>query len=176
MQVHERSDGEAYFEVAHNPSSPFFVHFRGQQVRVLGTSFNIRSYENESFTKIAVASGKVSYAIPEGDQVILKPNEMASHRKGASKLEKGAVNRLDAFGWRDRILYFHSDTFDDIKVELERWFGVTVGISGDFQPAGTYSGEFEDASLKEVLTGLSFIYRFDYTIEGSKVTITKKLN
>lgn len=169
-----RLSGEAFFEVEHDPSKPFIVHFRDQEVKVLGTSFNIRAYEPEDLTEVAVATGKVSYSLLQGSQVILKPNEMARYSQEENKLEKGTVNKLAAFGWRDRILYFESNSFEEIKTELERWFGVTIKASRHFKPHGTYSGQFNNASIKEILTGLSFIYRFDYSIEGSQVTITSQ--
>lgn len=166
--------GEAFFKVEHNPSKPFIVHFGDQQVKVLGTSFNIRSYLDESMDQVAVATGKVAYSVIDGDQLLLFPNEFVDHKRGQLELSKSQFNKLEAFGWKDGILYFNSDPFDNIMNELERWYGVEIVIPSDFKPQSTYSGQFESATLKEVLTGLSFIYRFEYEINNSKVKITLK--
>ncbi|MEQ9441725.1 MAG: FecR domain-containing protein [Cyclobacteriaceae bacterium] len=163
--------GEAFFDVEHNPAKPFYVQFRDQEVKVLGTSFSVRCYDAESYTQVAVATGKVAYAHNLSDEIILLPNEKASLAIGSSQFKREKVNALADFGWRDRILYFESSTFEEIKTELQRWYGVSIQNS-DLNPSGTYSGKFQDASLKEVLTGLSFIYRFDFTIEKDQVILT----
>jgi len=143
-------------------------------VKVLGTSFNIRSYLDESESEVAVATGKVAYSVTGGDELLLFPNELGARYKGTLELNKGHFNNLEAFGWKDGVLYFQSDPFEEIVKELERWFDVKMELPNDFNPQSTYSGEFKDATLKEVLTGLSFIYRFDYEINDANVLVTIK--
>lgn len=166
--------GEAYFEVEHDPGKPFLVKMKGDVVRVLGTSFNIRSYPADSAVYVSVASGKVSYSIPSGDEVILEPGRMATYTPGKGSLETGEVNSLQAFGWKDKILYFNNLAFDKISVELERWYGVELSYDEDITFDGTYTEQFHNATLREVLHSLSFVYRFEFEIQGEKIIITKK--
>ena len=42
-----RLEGEAYFEVTHNPRRPFVVEFEGGEIQVLGTSFNVNAYRDD---------------------------------------------------------------------------------------------------------------------------------
>ncbi len=165
--------GEGFFEVEHNPSMPFIISFRDQTVTVLGTSFNIRAFDQESYAEVAVATGKVAYAVKSGSKVVLTANNKATLKKGSSQFEQTRVNELADFGWLNRVLYFESNSFEEIRLELEKWYGIEVQIDGN-TPSGTYSGKFENASLDEVLTGLSFIYRFDFTIDDTNVLITIK--
>ena len=80
--------GEAFFEVEHNPEIPFIVSMNGDKVRVLGTSFNIRSYPEDSVVQVSVATGRVSYSIPSGESVMLLPDQLATYdlTKGAKRI------------------------------------------------------------------------------------------
>ncbi|MEO9474402.1 MAG: FecR domain-containing protein [Cyclobacteriaceae bacterium] len=165
--------GEAFFEVEHNPEKPFFVKMSGDQVRVLGTTFNIRSYPEDSIVLVSVATGRVSYSIPSGEEVVLEPDQMAIYLPSENSLTTTRVDRLQSFGWKDRIIYFKSITFDNMVVELERWYGVDIEAAGDFKPMGPFTGEFRNEPLNQVLQGLSYIYHFEFKIEGKKVTLNK---
>lgn len=165
--------GEAFFEVEHDPSKTFYVHFRDQTVKVLGTSFNIRTYDLENYSEVAVATGRVEYSLDTGNGIVLLPYEKASLKKGSLDFKKQQVNEWSDFGWRDHILYFESKSFEEIRIALERWYGVEIDHS-EFKPEGTYTGKFDNPTLKEILTGLSFVYRFDFLIEESKVFISSQ--
>ncbi len=73
--------GEAFFEVATNPSRPFIIHLANGTVKVLGTSFNIRAYDNEKIIEASVATGKVAFIPKYGksgkkqDTVFLTPDK-----------------------------------------------------------------------------------------------------
>ena len=166
--------GEAFFEVEHDQEKPFLVKMKRDVVRVLGTSFNIRSYPEDSAVYVAVASGRVSYSIPSGDEVMLEPGRMATYTPGKRSLETGEVNARQAFGWKDKILYFNNLTFDKISIELERWYGVKISYDKDIELDGTYSEQFHNATLQEVLHSLSFVYRFNFEIQGKKIMIINK--
>ncbi|MAX24026.1 MAG: hypothetical protein CMJ19_05925 [Phycisphaeraceae bacterium] len=145
----------------------------GNKVRVLGTSFNIRSYPKDSLIQVSVATGKVSYTIPTGESVILNPDQGATHDLTKGSLVTDHVDKLQAFGWKDNIIYFRSATFEQVLLELERWYGVDIAAKGNYQQIGKFSGEFRDETLSQVLNGLSFIYKFDFKIEGTSVTLNK---
>lgn len=165
--------GEAFFEVTHDKDKPFFVKMNGDIVKVLGTSFNIRSYPKEDFVQVSVATGKVSYSIPSGDEVILEPGRMATYDPEGEKLVTGEVNELSAFAWKDKVLYFDDLPFNKIILELERWYGVDISYDQSLNFEGSYTEQFDNPSLKEVLNSLSFVYRFTFDIKESNVTLNK---
>lgn len=166
-------NGEAFFEVVHNLDKPFFVRMNGDQVRVLGTSFNIRSYPDDNAVYVSVATGRVSYSIPSGEEVVLTPNQMVTYHPSTGSLITGKVDRMQSFGWKDQIIYFKSITFDNMIIELERWYGVKIDVQGDFKPLGPFTGEFRNESLYQVLLGLSKIYHFKFKIDNKEVTLIK---
>ncbi len=165
--------GEAFFEVQHDKNKPFKVQMNEDVVEVLGTSFNIRSYVEESIVSVAVATGRVSYTIPSGDEVILEPGRMATYTPGSGSLETGKVNMQKVFGWKDKILYFDNSSFDQVISELERWFGVKIEYEDDFGSRGTYSEQFNNPTISEVLHSLSFVYRFRFDEKENKITLSK---
>lgn len=84
--------GEAYFEVAKDPARPFIVHVGDNSVEVLGTHFNVSSYEKgKLYTTLAEGKVKVSH---DGQSVILNPNEQAIIEPGISGIE---IREVDAF-------------------------------------------------------------------------------
>jgi transmembrane sensor len=166
--------GEAYFEVERNPNKPFIVKMNlKDEVRVLGTSFDIKSYPEDRMVQVSVATGKVSYTSPNGEAVILLPNEMATYLPSSGEITLDKVDIIQSFGWKDKMLYFKNTKFTDIIKELERWYGVEIQANETYEHIGTFSGNFKNESLTEVLKGLSFVYQFDFTIENNQVTLTK---
>lgn len=164
--------GEAFFDVTHDASRPFYVSFRNSEVKVLGTSFNIRTYREETSVTVAVASGRVSFTSTDAQsKVILEPNELVSYDEAENKMVKRTFDPLDIYGWKDHILYFKNDEFEEIVGELEKWYGVKITYTRDFHSKGTFSGEFENKSLGNVLIGLSYLYEFTYEIDGDKVIL-----
>lgn len=166
-----RLSGEAFFEVAQNPDKPFIVKFKEDEVRVLGTSFNVRTYQDERRSCVSVATGKVSFTSATGEQAMLTPYQMATYSEDDKKLIIEKVDDLQAFGWKDKIIYFNNKPFPEIITELERWFGVEIKANGEFEKIGTFSGQFKESTINQVLKGLSFVYQFKYEIEGDQVTL-----
>ena len=79
--------GEAYFEVTKNPSKPFVVQCKDYAVKVLGTSFNVNSYEGDETSKTTLATGKVEIDM-DGKQTILNPGQQAIIKNGEVKVVK----------------------------------------------------------------------------------------
>ncbi|MFI2741649.1 FecR family protein [Zhouia sp. PK063] len=150
--------GEAFFDVVHESQRLFLVKTKNITTQVLGTSFNIQSYNNVAI-KVSVATGKVVVKgeMPDKTQqkVVLLPNEQASLEN--NKLLKKQVNTATLIAWKNNILLFDKTTVAQAVTVLERWYKVTITypesiknkrISGDFKP-----GE----QLPEVLKTLSYV-------------------
>ncbi|WP_258098524.1 FecR family protein [Marinoscillum pacificum] len=165
-------EGEAFFEVAHNPHKPFYVKFKDSEVRVLGTSFNIRTYDEESEVSVAVATGRVAFtSSEEKTKVVLEANEMVTYNESSKHMIKKPFDPKDMYGWKDKILYFKNEEFKDIVRDLEMWYGVKIHYTKDFSVKGTFTGEYKNKSLDAVLKGLSFLYEFKYEIDGDTVQL-----
>ena len=88
-------DGEAYFDIAHNPKRRISVHTSTITIQVLGTTFNVRSYSDEEMVEATLLKGLISITGEVGNKVIepvvLKPNEQARLIKGEQKISVGEI-------------------------------------------------------------------------------------
>lgn len=189
--------GEAYFDVAKDKNYPFIIHTSSIDVRVLGTSLNIRSYRNEKNTEALLIQGSIEVSLcnsPE-KKIILQPNEKLLVKNGKDAVvtnDGGAVEKdknkpvmvlgkahfqqKDSVAtevlWVKNKLAFDEETLEDVALKIERWYDVKVTIRDESLRHTQYSGVFEDESLKQVMEALRLTGNFRYTINKKEVTIT----
>lgn len=111
--------GEAYFQVAKDASHPFIVRMDGVDVKVLGTSFNARSYFNENQVVTTLIEGKVDV---NGRQIV--PGEQALFTKVSGQLEVKQVDTDQYIGWHEGRFIFRNERLEDVMKTLARWYGV----------------------------------------------------
>lgn len=188
-------NGEAFFDVKHAANWPFVIHGEKMDIRVLGTTFNVRSYQEEDFEETSVISGAVEVLVKEGRQVFrIAPNEKVLLRKDAAKHKNdNATNRgaKDAAierrplspisvtdstcvletAWVSNQMIFQNETLSAIAQRLERWYGVKIVITDPQLAAQRFSGRADNVSIEKLLNILQEIQPFKYSIEDNKVTI-----
>ena len=76
--------GEIYFDIVRDSLASFVVHTRQGDIRVLGTSFNVRDYQDEDFLETTLVDGKVAFE-RKGDCSYLKPGEQLRLNKKNGK-------------------------------------------------------------------------------------------
>lgn len=146
--------GEAYFEVAHNKKQPFRVRTTGgTEIEVLGTHFNINSYDNEESVNTTLLEGSVR-VLHNGGQLILKPGQQAqSTATGAINLRK-QVNLEQVMAWKNGIFDFQDATLEEVMRQLERWYDIEVVYEKNIPKLEFYGKMGKDLSLESVLSGL----------------------
>ena len=120
--------GEAYFEVAHDAAHPFIVHANGLSVKVLGTKFNVCSYD-QSTTDVVLAQGSVEVTMARHSVVRMKPNQKVSVTNG-ELTGFGEVNAAEYTSWMDDVLYLHGESLSQIVQRLDNYYGTTIRIVG----------------------------------------------
>jgi len=163
--------GEAFFDVAKDENRPFTIKTGEVSTQVLGTSFNIRYYDDEENIEVALVSGIVRINDNQGNETLLKPLEMAVYSKNAKTIEKKDFNARLVTSWKDNILVFEKASIQQITDKLERWYNVKIKIDLDSPIIGLYSGEFKDEPLDVVLDGIGYASGFQYYIDDKFVTI-----
>jgi len=111
--------GEAFFEVAKNRNKPFYVHAGGSIVRVLGTGFNVKSYNSEPLVTTLV-HGKVEVS-DNSNSVILKPGNQALVTERGIKINTVDIEMYTA--WKDGYFVFKEVPLKDIFKEISDWYG-----------------------------------------------------
>ncbi len=171
-------DGEAFFNVASNPEAPFVIHSGEVITEVLGTSFNIAAYPSQPKVSIAVVSGKVkvsttSSTSSDGQEVVLHPQQMATFKPADKALSISEFNEAHQLAWTEGILYFDKANFEQMKEQLENWYGVTIHIDPLFKPDSNllFSGKYTNKPLEAILDVHRYPNRFQYTREGDTIFI-----
>ena len=164
--------GEAFFEVAHDPSRPFTVTAHGVATTALGTSFNVRAYEPA--VEVALVTGKVrvakadtsrSWVLTPGERLYYPPNAPPQH---------GRYDTLQSLAWKDGTLHFSGASLSEVIRRLERWYGVSIELRRPEGQPWNYTGTFVRENLENVLTGISYAQDFDFTINDKQVILTFK--
>jgi ferric-dicitrate binding protein FerR (iron transport regulator) len=175
--------GEAFFDIAANPKKPFIVHLSSGSIHVLGTSFNIRAYENEA-VQTSVRTGKVAFipayeAGKKPDTIYITPDEKVTYRKAVADDEaddaivREITSAEDDKAWTEGRLVFRDKTLEEIASELERTFGKKVSFESDAPRYYRLTGAFQDNSLQDIMYYLARSKAFHYTITDSTLLITE---
>lgn len=117
-------NGEAYLKIAPDAKKPFIVHLPHNKVQVLGTAFNVNSYDS-GIVKVALVQGAVN-VINGASTVAVKPGMEAISGKDGISME--AFDKTRVLGWTKGIYYFYGADIKEISKVLPRWFGVNVSI------------------------------------------------
>jgi transmembrane sensor len=146
--------GEAYFEVARNTSAPFKVKVNNEtEIEVLGTHFNINSYENETSINTTLLEGSVKVKNSAGS-ITLKPGQQAQ----SIKLENiKVINDVDVdkvMAWKNGFFNFQDATLQEVMRQLERWYDIEVVYEKNVPELEFFGKIGKDLSLAAVLSGL----------------------
>lgn len=160
--------GEAFFDVAQDAARPFVVKVikdnEVMDVRVLGTSFNIMAYQNESDITTTLLSGAVKLQ-QENNSVLIRPGEQAN----GLKVSKGDVELATA--WKNGYFQFDRNNIETIMRQIARWYDIDVEFKGSIT-ARDFAGTIpRNKNIAEVLKILELTGLVKCTVEGRKVTV-----
>lgn len=121
--------GEVYLEVARNAAMPFIVSAKQTRIEVLGTQFNVNTYEEGVQVKTALLEGAVKVNTP-GGYVILAPGQQSSlSPDGILKVERG-VNMEEVVAWKNGYFHFESAGLKTILDQFAQWYDIDVVYQG----------------------------------------------
>ncbi|GBF20182.1 fec operon regulator FecR [Arenibacter sp. NBRC 103722] len=171
-------EGEAFFTVQENPDHPFIVHTKKMNVRVLGTKFNVSSYENEDTSSAVLLEGSVKVFKPnEKDNLevgtIISPKQQAVIQNGEFSVQEVDVQKYIA--WTKGILYFDNDRFADIVKELERHYNLKILNNYQELQSVRYTGTFQYKTISQVLEVFKRNTKFEYELNNDTITIEPSL-
>ncbi|MEN0053532.1 MAG: FecR family protein [Mucilaginibacter sp.] len=162
--------GEAYFEVAKNPSKPFTVSVNGMVVQVLGTHFNVMAYNDEKEIKTTLLEGAVKL-FNKDQQALLKPGQQGTFNQQQTAFNVKNVDVDDAVAWKNGFFAFNNEDIQTIMKRISRWYDVDVVFSEKFKSknfGGTVS-RFNDVS--QVLHSLELTGSVHFKTEGRRITV-----
>ena len=167
-----RITGEAYFEVAKNARMPFLVQHNDVSVSVLGTHFNVNTYEDEVAGKITLLEGSVRVNKSSHSQ-LLKPGQQASLSYKGFK-EINVINNVDldeVMAWKDgKFIFGEMTDISAIMREISRWYNVDIEYQGKIDQHfwGSIS---KDVNVSQVLKVLEATGSVKFKVEENKIIV-----
>ncbi|RYY43529.1 MAG: FecR family protein, partial [Chitinophagaceae bacterium] len=191
--------GEAFFNVVHDADRPFLIHTSAINIKVLGTQFNVKAYDEDVTTETSLIRGSVEVELKSdpAKKYLLKPNQklvlsneaiqgqvkkVAEGRGLPANLEEDPEIKELAYlkddnktniesSWTRNILSFEDEVFGQVARKMERWYDVNFEFKNKRWTREYMSGSFESESLEQAMQALKFSTGFNFKIEGKKVII-----
>lgn len=162
--------GEGYFKVAHDSKHPFIVKTGNQNLKVLGTEFNLSSYINDHSTVTTLIEGSVQVESKSGNaKEILKPNQQASLTQ--SNYTVTVVDVEATSSWRDGEFRFKSTSLAAAIRQLQRWYDFEVDFAQIPKDLKINASINRDKKLSSVLDVLSDISNVKLKLEGRRLMV-----
>ena len=177
-------DGEAYFEVAHDAEKVFFVHTSDITIKVLGTSFNVKSYKDQNTIETTLVTGSVKIEktnTPDEMDIVLIPSERAVYDKKSGVVD--IVKSVDVgqvkVPERKTVpattkLIFDETPFSEVFAQLEKRYHVKFHVN-DQSLTCKLTADVQQENLEEILKLLEVSHQVKYRISGDDVYVTGKL-
>jgi transmembrane sensor len=166
-------DGEAYFEVAKDTRHSFVVKSKTQQIEVLGTHFNVNTYDDESEVKTTLVEGSVKItANGVTNAIVLKPGQQAA--LSGNKLAVKEINGTAVVAWKNGEFMFDHETMEEIMRKVARWYDVEVEYQDLSIAKERFGGTVSRfGNVSEVLRMLELTGDVHFKIEGRRIVVTK---
>lgn len=163
-------EGEALFEVKKDNGKPFIAKGKDFSVNVLGTTFNVMSYDEEPMSQITLLEGKVETSSGTME-VILKPGEQASIFQN-KQIQVDDVDTDMVVAWVDKKIDFNDERLDVIMRKICRWYDVQVLYETPAMRERRFTGVLlYDNPLEVFLDWLSTTTDMQFTLSDGVITI-----
>lgn len=189
-------EGEAFFDVARDESCPFIVNTSEINIKVLGTTFNVKSYPDENIVETTLVSGSLEIETRKAgskkkSQLRLSPNQKATFTKNTSSillqdiahpadLKPAVIKKIDIeqevntdiiTSWKDDKLVFSRERFEDIAVKLERWYDVQIILEDEEVKNYLFTGTFDKETIEQAIDALKIASSFESSIDKNTILI-----
>lgn len=164
-------EGEAFFEIKRDENKAFIISAGNSHVKVLGTSFNVRSIENEEEIIVTVATGKVSFSSGP-KEVFLFPGEKGELNKTSGELVKTGNNDNNYLSWKNKNLQFKNEKLGTVLKKMEELYDVKFEMQDPAFADCHITGTFNAVERKEALNILSQSLNLQFKDQGNKILIT----
>lgn len=161
-------NGEAYFEVATDPSRPFSVKVGDMQVQVLGTHFNIMAYNDEQSVNTTLLQGAVKVQSAAGE-ALLKPGQQAK-MDHAGKVQVVHADIDAAIAWKNGLFSFNNASIEEVMRQVARWFDAEI-VYPDGIPQDRFQGEIDRSSDITAVLKILEASGVKFTVQGHKILV-----
>jgi hypothetical protein len=162
--------GEAYFEVAHNANQPFIVATKNQKIKVLGTTFNVNAYNDDSKTVTTLLTGSVQLS-KNNNSILgkLTPGQQAVLNGGNVNIENVDATIFSA--WKDGEFRFKASSLVDVLRQIERWYDVDIDYANVPSDIFIHASINRNRQLSTVLIALEKITDLKFQVKGRSIKL-----
>lgn len=169
--------GEGFFDVA-KKNTTFTVNAAHISVKVLGTRFGFKAYNEDAYTVLTLEEGSIK-AIPANESadegILLKPRQQLILNNKTGEIRRQTVNLQEYTSWKDGVLTFRNLTWDEIATILERRFNVDICIASDKIRNERYFALFKyGENIEQILDKLSYKRPWKYVKRENVIEIIEK--
>lgn len=165
--------GEAYFEVNHSPDYPFVVETGDTKIKVLGTKFNVSHYPGAMTTEASLISGKIVMSLDKSDKVIdIRPGEKVTYNAESQALDKTEAIVQNDILWKQGVLVFENESFNDLIMKLERYYAVNFIYNRSIFENIHYTGTINNLNINRVLEFINLTIPINYEIDNKTIKLT----
>ena len=168
--------GEGYFEVAKDSTRPFIVSTDKMDVRVLGTTFDVNTYEDEGKSFVVLVEGLVEVSAGKGESRIITPGYMAevNMHDVQAKIHVSKCDTEHYIAWKNGNFSFRNASLTEILKRVSRYYDVTVIREQVFEEE-YYTGDVSsDVSLESLLAVIESSTSVSFKVERKIVYVQKK--
>lgn len=165
-------EGEGLFEVAKDPSRPFFISCGEVTVTVVGTSFHLSSRQDE--VELRVLTGKVRVSAANQEPVEVTSDEMAVYRP-AGEISKATLDDAVKEAVTARTEYnmaFRNTSLEEVIDRIEKKFNTDVIVEDPQANRCRITADFTDHSLESTLEMIAEFLEIEYSMNRNSVTLT----
>lgn len=169
--------GEVYFEVKHDEKRPFYVETEGQVIRVYGTCFNVKAYDDEEMVYTTLESGSISLTRTEvnSGEVFLAPGHQARLNVTDNQIDMHVVDTEAITGWRHGQFVFEGQRLEDIMRDLSRWYDFEYRFDAHELRGVVFKGSITRYSdFKTILAIIETSGNITFSMDDGVVIISKK--
>lgn len=169
-------EGEGWFEVAKAGEWPFVVDLGNVEVKVLGTTFNVKAYPGDSDVDVALKEGHVSLAVGTTQDVDLRPGQRATYDRttGQCTVSSFRLSDTGSYDWRTNKLMFRDTPLGEVLKRLSQTYGVQFKITDPDIYRYTYTLTSSKQNLTAILNDLEKITPLTFRQNGDTVVVSRK--
>lgn len=161
--------GESYFQVKSDRENPFYVTLsHGMQVMARGTSFNINSYDDDTFIKTVLESGVVDILVYNQNPVQLNPGQSAFFDKNSGRMNISSVNIEEKTAWRNGQLIFRNKTIDEVAKVLSRRYNVDIVLHKESTKEYRFRATFTNETITQILDYMKLAAPIEWSFAPAK--------
>lgn len=165
-------EGEGYFDVKRDETKPFVVEVNGMEIKVLGTSFNVKSFLQDERSTTTLVSGSIEIQTSTGRRVKLEPNQQADFLLGENKLNVREVDAAVYGAWIKGKFVFRRERLETILDDIARWYNVTVFYEQSRAKDIVFSGIMERyVDIEETLSMLEKTQKVSFVVDKQKIIV-----